>query len=608
MKKHSARLLLAGGLVAGLLATACSSKSSDTAATVTSGATSSGATSETTAPALATQGTSGATATQVVATAGTHEDAADYTWNEANVVAITLNGTSASSNSQAVKVSGATVTISASGTYRLSGKLSDGQVIVDSADDGTVRLILNGVEITNSKGAAISISDAKKAVVILADGTTNKLTDAANYQFATADTDEPNAAVFSSADLTIAGNGSLTVDANYNDGITSKDGLIIAGGTITVVAKDDGIRGKDYVVIKAGSLDVTAGGDGLKADNSEDASLGFVTISGGTLKVVAAGDGIDAESQVSISDGKFSVTTGGGSGKTVAADASAKGVKGTAAVTISAGTFVLDTADDGIHSNDAISVSGGTFTIATGDDALHADKTLTVAGGSIDITKSYEGIESAAITISGGSIKLVSSDDGLNAAGGVDGSGVQQPGGGRPRDGFGAATGGGAYTITISGGTTWLNAQGDGVDANGSVTMTAGTVLVQGPTVNGNGAIDYDGTFMMSGGTIVAVGSSGMAQAPSATSTQASLLIRFSAAQKAGTLVSIRTASGEEVITFEAAKSFQSIAVSSPKLTAGTTYDVYLGGSSTGTNSGGLIEGGQYSGGTKYGTATTTSR
>ena len=80
----------------------------------------------------------------------------------------------------------------------------------------------------------------------------------------------------------------LTVTGKYNDGITGKDGLVIAGGTIVVEAADDAVRGKDYLVVKGGSLTVKAGGDGLKADNAEDTALGFVTILDGTLAITAA--------------------------------------------------------------------------------------------------------------------------------------------------------------------------------------------------------------------------------------------------------------------------------------------------------------------------------
>ncbi|MEO5841685.1 MAG: carbohydrate-binding domain-containing protein [Acidimicrobiales bacterium] len=507
-----------------------------------------------------------------------HEDAADYTWNEGDVVAIALKGTSASSSAGSVEVSGSTVTIGAAGTYRLTGALTNGQIVVDTDDDGVVRLILNGVDITSASTSPISVTDAKKVVVILADNTQNRLTDAATYTFADATTDEPNAASFSTADLTIAGNGSLTVKGSFNDGIASKDGLVIAGGTIVVDAKDDGIRGKDYLVVKAGTITVRVTGDALKADNEEDPAAGFISITAGTFDLTSGGDAIQAATDVVVNDGTIKIKAGGGSTTAVAADASAKGIKGAASVTIAGGTFTIDSADDAIHSNASATVSGGTFSITTGDDGIHADATLLVSGGTVGITKSYEGIESAAITIAGGSITIVSSDDGVNAAGGVDGSGTQQPNGGR--DTFAQ----GNNSLTVSGGQTVVTANGDGIDVNGSWTMTGGTVIVNGPTASNNGALDYDGTFALSGGVVLAAGSAGMAQSPSSSSTQPTVTVRLTAVQAAGTTVRVQTTAGEEIATLTPSKSYQFIVVSTPKLVNGTAYDVLVGGTKVTTS------------------------
>ncbi|MCC6386059.1 MAG: carbohydrate-binding domain-containing protein [Dehalococcoidia bacterium] len=549
--------------------------------------------------------TSAGAATTVTVNAADHDLAADTAFNEADVVEIALKGTTASSSSSAVKVNGGTVTITKAGTYRLTGTLANGQVVVDTKDDGTVKVVLNGVDITNGSNAAFAVNDAKKVVLLLAAGTQNKLTDAAKYVFADANTDEPNAALFSKADLTIAGTGSLDVDANYNDGIASKDGLVIAAGTISIDAADDGIRGKDYLVVKGGTVTVKAGGDGLKSDNEEEAGLGYVSIAAGTVTVTAAGDGIDAATNATVSGGTTTITSGGGSAAKISDDTSAKAIKGTASVTISNGTLKLDAADDAIHSNNAVTIDGGTISISTGDDGVHADAALTVNGGTIDIAKSYEGLESAAIVVNGGQVSLVASDDGLNAAGGSGGPGTV-PGGapvmGGQRPGQSAAAGN--YSITINGGTILVTADGDGIDANGSVTMTNGTVVVQGPTANNNGAVDYDGTFMISGGTLVAAGSAGMAQAPAASSAQPSLLVKFSAAQKAGTLVHIQAADGTPIVTFETARAMQALVVSSKAITKDGSYDVFVGGTSTGTKLNGLYQGGTYAGGTKTATVT----
>ncbi len=561
-----------------------------------------------TAPASAAEALAETDTTQETATVVVADAAAAVAGNSA--VAITLSGDAIAADGAGVMVDGNVATITAAGTYTITGALSDGQIVVDTEDEAVVALVLNGVDISNSTTAPIAILNAEDAVIVLADNTANNVTDATSYVFPNAEEDEPNAAIFSNAGLTISGNGSLTVTGNANDAISSDDMLVIAGGTITVSAVDDGLRGKDTLLIQGGTLNVIAGGDGLKSDNEDDATLGYVAIEGGSINVAAQGDAIAAQTDVLITGGEFTLSAGGGSGAQIAADASAKGIKGLANVLIDNGTFVIDSADDAIHSNGNITINGGVFTLNTGDDGMHADATLTINGGNIAIPTSYEGLESAVITINAGDINLTSSDDGINVAGGVDGSG-QMAGPGRGGRGPGGPTGEvttytGSYYLNINGGAILVNAQGDGLDANGAIEMTGGVVVVNGPTEQMNGALDYDGTFNISGGTLIAVGSSGMAQAPTTSSTQSAVLLNVNG-QSAGTLINIQHAAGESVLTFAPAKAYASILFSSPDLAQGTEYTLYLGGSATGTAVGGLYTDGTYSGGSEYGSFTQSS-
>lgn len=531
-----------------------------------------------------------------------HDDGAEDGWESSAVIPIVLNGASITADGAGLTVDGSTVTITAAGTYSLSGSLQDGQIIVNSEDEAVVRLILNGVDLRSSTSAPIYIMRAAEAAIVLADNTENTVSDGSAYVFAAADINEPNAAIYSAADLTLFGNGSLTVQGNYNDGIASQDGLVVTGGTITVRAVDDGIRGKDYLVVKNGNITVDAQGDGLKADNAEDATKGYISIETGVIKITAAGDAIQAETDVLITDGEITLTSGGGSQSTVGADASAKGIKAVVGVNIDGGTVTIDAADDAINSNGSLTITGGTFTLASGDDGMHADATLTVNGGDIRITESYEGIESAVITINAGNIHLVSSDDGVNVAGGNDGSGMQR--GTRPGRGQGPAqdtfTYTGSYYLYINGGYLVVDAGGDGLDANGAIVMTDGTVLVNGPTMNMNAALDYDGGFKMTGGFLVAAGSAGMAQAPATSSGQPSVLINYTSTQQAGSVAHIQNDAGESILTFAPTKSYQSIAFSSPELVEGSTYTIYAGGSASGTANDGLYEDGAYTPGTQY--------
>jgi hypothetical protein len=173
--------------------------------------------------------------------------------------------------------------------------------------------------------------------------------------------------------------------------------------------------------------------------------------------------------------------------------------------------------------------------------------------------------------------------------------------GGRGQDAF-ASTGN--YYLHINGGSIVVNAGGDGLDVNGGIEMTAGTVIVYGPTNQGNGALDYDSTFNLTGGTFVAAGSAGMAMAPSTSSTQNSVMVNLTSAQPAGTLFHIQNSAGEDVLTLAPVKDYQSVVFSSPELTSGTSYDIYLGGSYYGAVTNGVYQDGSYTAGTKYGSLT----
>lgn len=524
----------------------------------------------------------------------------DLTINATDIVPIELNGASITANNASVQVNGATATITAAGTYQLQGKLTDGQIIVDTDDAEPVKLVLNGVNLANSKSAPLFIKNAAKTIILLADNSENFISDASEYVYENADQDEPNAALFSDTDLTIAGSGALTVQANFNDGIASKDGLVIDGGNISVTAADDGIRGKDYLVVQNGALTVKAGGDALKADNDEDAAKGYIAIENGEFNLTAGGDGMAAESDVTIAAGKFALTTGGGSGAQLGEDDSAKGIKTGAQLVIDGGDFTIDAADDALHSNDALTINNGEITIATGDDAIHADRTLEINAGKIDITQSREGIEGMVITINGGDIQVVSSDDGINAVDPDAGDSNARPGG-RNQD-FSAYTG--QVFLYIHGGNIAVDAAGDGLDANGAIQMTNGLVIVNGPTERMNGAIDFDAAFNITGGTLIAAGSSGMAQTAGDSASQNSILVYFGKTLPGGTLIHIQNSAGKNILTFAPSKDFQSLAFSSPELTRGETYTIYAGGSATGTATHGLYADGAYTPGAEFATFT----
>ncbi|QJD86630.1 carbohydrate-binding domain-containing protein [Cohnella herbarum] len=534
-------------LLCAALLSACSNNSTETVPTESS-------------TAEAAQSNEGAAGSQLASFDLTQEveyddDDSYADWTSAtDLTRIHLNGTGASIEGSGAEVEGSTIKITSAGTYEVSGKLSDGQIVIAVEDKGTVRVVLNGAEIHNGENSPIYVEEAGKTIISLPEGTENLVSDGEKYVYPDATTDEPNATIFSHDDLTINGTGKLVVQANYNNGITSKDKLKITGGILEIHAVDDGLMGRDLVAVQEGNITIEADGHGIKTTNDAEDSLGFISIGGGT--------------------------------------------------------FDIKSGVDGVHSSGGILLEGGTLAIDAGDDGIHADVAIGIAGGTIDIANSYEGIEAPTIDISDGRITLKASDDGVNVASstgelatgettadGSAGNEGERPGnGGNPPDGSGAAS---TNRLTISGGYLSVDAEGDGLDANGSIAMSGGTVIVNGPTNNGNGALDYDGTFEMTGGFLVAAGSSGMAQATSEQSTQSGVLMTYPQTQAAGTLVHLEDSEGNEIVTFAPAKAYQSVFVSSPNMKQGTTYILSSGGTSTGSETNGLYDGGEYQGGTK---------
>jgi hypothetical protein len=590
MKTNHTKKIIMLALLCGIVLPGCQSLTS----------TENAASSTTSTPAAATAAAN--TAAPAALTPVTYSQADEYSdWKTENPVYIELSAAGANIQGSGAQGKDRTVTITAAGTYVLSGQWEQGQVVVEAPKEEKVRIVLNGVEIHSKEGSALYVKQADKVFVSLPEGTKNVLTDAAEYKAVDAATSEPNAALFSKEDLTLNGTGELTVRGNYNNGITSKDDLKITGGRISVYAADDGIQGKDVVGVKQGTLTIEAKGDGIKATNDTDAAKGLVSIDAGTFTIKAGRDGIQAVTSVLVAGGTFNISSGGGSASapvktgdngggmrgpgaaapapaattTAAAETeSGKAIKAGTDLLIAGGSFQIDSADDAIHSNKAVTIAGGDLTITSGDDGIHADASILISGGKTNVTKSYEGIESGAITIAGGETKVTTTDDGINVSGGADGSATNRPG----ENSFSASS---SKLLTITGGTLYVDSTGDGLDSNGSIVMSGGNVYVNGPTENNNGALDYDGTFEYSGGLLIAAGSSGMMQSPSDTSTQHSILMTYSQTQKAGTVVELKDNAGKIIASFTPAKSFQAIAIGAPELKKDSSYVLYTNGAKT---------------------------
>ena len=454
-------------------------------------------------------------------------------------------------------------------------------------------------------------------------------------------------------DSLLVSDGNLTIEAG-KDGLKSsnetdegKGNITVNGGTININSQNDGIQGINNVEINEGTINIVTGGGSENApqkvegqpgggkggmmmgmrqnpenpqdqsalpqappdmnnmdqmqppsDNMEqqrkEGSQPRQMMQGGERGPGMAQNNAEGPAQT---NGAITQTDSETTDSTSTESASAKGIKSDVNLTINGGNITIDSSDDSIHTNDVLIVNGGTLEITSGDDGMHADTSLDVNDGNINIKKSYEGIESQVINLNGGTIYLTSTDDGINAGGGSDGSAVN----GRP--GENAFNTSSSCLLNINGGYIYVDAAGDGLDANGSIYMTDGLVIVNGPINNGNGALDYDSKFDISGGTLISAGSSGMLQAPSESSSQNSLKIVMNSLD-AGTIVRIESEDGKELLTFAPAKNFASLVVSSPEITSGTTYKVYTGGTVSGESKDGVYDKGTYENGKEIGTGT----
>ena len=405
----------------------------------------------------------------------------DDTWSAADATVIDLNS-----------LTEQTLTLSEGGDYVLSGTWA-GQIIVETAEDVKVRLILNGVSIDSPSGPAIYEKLADKLIVTLAEGTENTLT---AREAITDGEDTIGAALYAEDDLSINGKGSLTATGDATHGIQSKADLIIADGTLNVTALKDGIRGRNSVLVLGGTIRIVSQGDGIVSTRDDKEGKGWVVIAGGDLNIqTGSGAGsVTASSQYGgfsrggwEQGGFYQGGWGRGgwgqdgwntSNVTEDSGESQKGVKAATELTIAGGTVSLNCADDGLHAPD-VSITGGSLTIATGDDGIHADNQVTIRGGKVDITQSYEGIEGTVVSIEGGTVSVQASDDGINAS--------------QKSESLTALIRitGGDITVAVGAGDT------DCLDSNGSLEITGGTVRV-----TGNSTFDVNDSVSFTGGTV----------------------------------------------------------------------------------------------------------
>ena len=514
-------------------------------------------------------------------------DPRDYIWDAASEIKITLNETSIStSDAKKVKITGSTATITSVGNYKISGKILNGQIVVNVKGKGIVRLILNNAEITNSSSSAIYIARATKTVIILPDGTKNTLIDGENYN--TID-DNENSTIYSKDYLAFFGKGKLYVTGNYDGGITGRNELFIESGDISVNSVGCGIRGRYFLIINDGNIEINSGDDGLKSNSDKSPTYGFVEINGGNFNINSAGDGISALTDLTINDGTFNIKTGGGSDY-IADEISSKGIKSKRNILITGGELNFDCADHAIGATDKITVTDGTLNIKSARKAINADTEIRISGGNISVTGSNRGFNAHRIIIEGGQSMINTERYCIKAA--LSGSNTTDSDGSK---------------LIVSGGKVALvNQRSKAFQSLGDILVSGGTLVIQGSANEDNNSVYYQGNFSVIGGTLALAGNSIM-MPNSATTTQYVVKLNFRYPQLAGRFFCIReSVSQSDIFVMRAAKMASNIVASLPQLEANKDYEVFSGGIDTGVSFNGFYADATYFPGTKIGSFTTS--
>ena len=517
-------------------------------------------------------------------------------WTAGGASQIRLEGDIVETRGEGLAVDGNSVVIRKAGTYHVTGTMEDGQIVIETPDDEKVQLVLDGADITCSTSACILIRSADKVFITLADGTKNRLADTELTYVQSDETMNVDAVVFSKSDLVFNGKGSLSVEAGYQDGIVSKDDLKFTGGTYEIRAAGKGIVGKDSLRIRDGVFTIVSEDDALHTSNSEKAGKGYLYIEGGSYTITAGDDAVHAATALIIEDGSFEILK------------CYEGLEGDT-IDIDGGEIRLTATDDGLNA----AMSGTTENMDLPQDAAGMDGTDRPAmaeGGFEGPAGKDDGTGRPALPEGGfdGPAGMDESDrnampeDGFGGPAGMDGTdrpalpegGFDDPDRrGRRDDGAAGSTGdaagkdfgggrkdaSGAFMMMdvqedcclhITGGTLYVSAEGDGLDSNGTILIEGGSIIVDGPTNEGNGAIDCGVEAVIRGGTIAAAGSSGMAENFSENSTQYSILYCFSGTVAADTEISLEDERGKKILSMTPSKACTSIVFSAPELGEGT--------------------------------------
>ena len=486
---------------------------------------------------------------------------AQTSYDESRATQITLADQTATVTGQGASFSDQTVTITQAGTYVLTGSGKNIKLVVEAAATDQVHLVFQNLTL-EGEGTLLQINKAQEVVISLAEGSQNALTESQ-----ASDDEKVKATIHSQVPLTLNGTGNLTLTALTKNALEVEDDLKVLGGTYTVKAANHGFKAEGSLAIEAATLTIEAGKDGLHAEHDETTERANISLNPTQLSIAATEDGVDAGNELTIKGGTITVSQ------------SEEGLEARVIRQLG-GDVTIKSSDDGVNASAGSSskTSDANTTSNTADTSSSASQATTDSA-----TASTSASQATADSAAGSQADQANKDK--NATPPSPPAGQAPPQGGQPPQngqGPGGMPPGGqeesdpSLQIILEGGTLTIDAEGDGVDSNGTVSISGGSLVVNGSVQGGNGPLDAAGDITITGGTVWALGTSDMLQGFAQGSTQASITANI--AGTAGQTLIILGANGKEVARQSASKDFQAVIMSSADLVDGQTYTIQVEG------------------------------
>mgnify|MGYP000903014138 FL=1 len=512
----------------------------------------------------------------VLAQSGTQESQsvtsfqAQTSYDESQASQITLADQTATVTGQGASFSDQTLTITQAGTYVLAGSGKNIKLVVEAADTDQVHLVFQNLAL-EGEGTLLRINKAQEVVISLADGSQNALTESQ-----ASDDEKVKATIHSQVPLTLNGTGNLTLTGLTKNALEVEDDLKVLGGTYTVKAANHGFKAEGALAIEAATLTIEAGKDGLHAEHDDTTERANISLNPTQLSIAATEDGVDAGNELTIKGG------------TITVGQSEEGLEARVIRQLG-GDVTIKSSDDGVNA------SAGSSSKTSDTSATSKPSDANAASNSVDASTSASQATSDSATTSAPDSQATAdsaagsqadqANKDKNATPPSPPAGQAPPQGGQPPQngqGPGGMPPGGqeesdpSLQIILEGGTLTIDAEGDGIDSNGTVTISGGSLVVNGSVQGGNGPLDAAGDITITGGTVWALGTSDMLQGFAQGSTQASITANI--AGTAGQTLIILDANGKEVARQTASKDFQAVIMSSADLVDGQTYTIQVEG------------------------------